>query len=281
MAFLTNMDPKKLRIYGLVGSIVGIYLGAMLNSALDTNVFSFIGAIAAIFAVLMGANAVRRVCAYGIGTGVPSIGMLALGMGIIAVMFGLSNAETLGSVLLGPIIILIYAGVFGYVIGVIANKVIKFNIPIMEEGNADLSMAGALAILGWSLAISGGLNYLPVVDLGTGAIVNAGILKNVLETGYIAIIFIAGGLAILHPFNANLGPDEKQDRTLVNAVMCSGIAMITTGIAALMTQGMAAGLLQLVIGFAIWYYFFKMYYRLVKRDASAVVGTGLLPPTVQ
>ena len=261
-------DPKKLRMYGLVGSVVGIYLGAILNSALDTNVFSFIGAVAAIFAVVMGANAVRRVCAYGIGTGVPSIGMLALGMGIIAVMFGLSMAETLGSLLLGPIIILIYAGVFGYVIGVIANKVIKFNIPVMEEGNADLSMAGAMALLGWSFAISGTLGY---VD----------ILNDVLMTGYIAIIFIAGGLAILHPFNANLGPDEKQDRTLVNAIMVSGIAMITTGIAALLTQGLAAGLLQLVIGFAIWFYFFKMYYRLVKRDASAVVGTGLLPPTVQ
>jgi len=262
------LDPKKLRMYGLVGSIVGIYLGAILNSALNTTLFSFVGAVAAIFAVVMGANAVRRVCAYGIGTGVPSIGMLALGMGVIAVMFGLSVAEALGFPLLGPIITLIYAAVFGYIIGVIANKVIKFNIPIMEEGNADLSMAGALGILGWSFAISGTLGY-------------ADIVKDVLMTGYIAIIFIAGGLAILHPFNANLGPDEKQDRTLVNSVMVSGLAMVATGIAALMTQGLAAGLLQLVIGFAIWFYFFKMYYRLVKRDASAVVGTGLLPPAVQ
>jgi tetrahydromethanopterin S-methyltransferase subunit C len=262
------LDPKKLRIYGLVGSIVGIYLGVILNSALNTTMFSFIGAVAAIFAVLMGANSVRRICAYGIGTGVPSIGMLALGMGIVAVMFGLSIAEALGFGLLGPIIILVYAGVFGYIIGVIANKVIKFNIPVMEEGNADLSMAGALALLGWSFAISGTLGY-------------ADIVNDVLMTGYIAIIFIAGGLAILHPFNANLGPDEKQDRTLTNAVMCAGIAMVATGIAAIMTQGLAAGLLQLVIGFAIWFYFFKRYYQLVKRDAAAVVGTGLLPPTVQ
>ena len=261
-------EPKKLRMYGLVGSIVGIYLGSILNSALNTEVFSFIGAVAAIFAVVMGANSVRRVCAYGIGTGVPSIGMLALGMGIIAVMFGLSVAETLGFGMLGPIITLIYAGVFGYIIDVIANKVIKFNIPVMEEGNADLSMAGALAILGWSFAISGTLGYDDIVN-------------DVLMTGYIAIIFIAGGLAILHPFNANLGPDEKQDRTLVNAIMVGGLAMTATGIGALLTQGLSEGLLQIVIGFAIWYYFFKMYYKLVKRDASAVVGTGLLPPTVQ
>ena len=262
------LDPKKLRMYGLVGSIVGIYLGAILNSALNTEVFSFIGAVAAIFGVVMGANAVRRVCAYGIGTGVPSIGMLSLGMGIIAVMFGLSVAETMGFGMLGPIITLVYAGVFGYIIGVLANKVIKFNIPVMEEGNSDLSMAGALAILGWSFAISGTLGY-------------ADIVKDVLMSGYIAIIFIAGGLAILHPFNANLGPDEKQDRTLVNAIMVAGLAMVATGIAALMTQGLAAGLLQLIIGFALWFYFFKMYYKLVKRDAAAVVGTGLLPPTVQ
>ncbi|HOI20228.1 MULTISPECIES: tetrahydromethanopterin S-methyltransferase subunit MtrC [Methanothrix] len=261
-------EPKKLRMYGLVGSIVGIYLGSILNSALNTEVFSFIGALAAIFAVVMGANSVRRVCAYGIGTGVPSIGMLALGMGIIAVMFGLSVAETLGFGMLGPIITLIYAGVFGYIIGVIANKVIKFNIPVMEEGNADLSMAGALAILGWSFAISGTLGYEDIVT-------------DVLMTGYIAIIFIAGGLAILHPFNANLGPDEKQDRTLVNAIMVGGLAMTATGIGALLTQGLSEGLLQIIIGFAVWYYFFKMYYKLVKRDASAVVGTGLLPPTVQ
>ena len=261
-------DPKKLRMYGLVGSIVGIYLGSILNSALNTEVFSFVGAIAAIFAVVMGANSVRRICAYGIGTGVPSIGMLALGMGIIAVMFGLSVAETMGFGLLGPIITLVYAGVFGYIIGVIANKVIKFNIPVMEEGNADLSMAGALAILGWSFAVSGTLGY-------------ADIVNDVLMTGYIAIIFIAGGLAILHPFNACLGPDEKQDRTLVNAIMVGGLAMVATGIAALATQGLAAGLLQLIIGFALWFYFFKMYYKLVKRDAAAVVGTGLLPPTVQ
>jgi tetrahydromethanopterin S-methyltransferase subunit C len=265
---LSALDPKKLRMYGLVGSIVGIYLGAILNGALNTTLFSFIGAVAAIFAVLMGANSVRRICAYGIGTGVPSIGMLALGMGIVAVMFGLSVAEALGVGLLGPIITLVYAGVFGYIIGVIANKVIKFNIPVMEEGNADLSMAGAMALLGWSFAISGTLGY-------------ADIVHDVLMTGYIAIIFIAGGLSILHPFNANLGPDEKQDRTLINAVMCGGIAMIATGVAAIMTQGLAAGLLQLIIGFAIWFYFFKMYYQLVKRDAAAVVGTGLLPPTVQ
>jgi tetrahydromethanopterin S-methyltransferase subunit C len=40
--------------------------------------------------VVWGAEAVRRVAKYGLGTGVPSIGQIAMGMGIIAAMFGLA-----------------------------------------------------------------------------------------------------------------------------------------------------------------------------------------------
>ena len=52
--------------------------------------FSFFGALGAICATIWGADAVRRVASYGLGTGVPSIGLLALGMGIVAALFGLS-----------------------------------------------------------------------------------------------------------------------------------------------------------------------------------------------
>jgi len=102
-----KIEPKQLRIYGLAGSVIGIYLAYMLNSVTGTNIFSFVGALAALFGVVLGANAVRRVCAYGIGTGVPSIGMLSLGMGIVAVVFGLNIAEQLGFGVLSVIIALV------------------------------------------------------------------------------------------------------------------------------------------------------------------------------
>jgi tetrahydromethanopterin S-methyltransferase subunit C len=38
-------------------------------------------------------------------------------------------------------------------------------------------------------------------------------------------------------------------------------------------------MLTIVVGFAIWYYFYIWYFRLTTRDAAAVVGTGLLPPS--
>ncbi len=261
-----KLEPKQLRIYGIVGSVVGIYLAAILNSARGTNVLSFLGSLAALFAVLWGANATRRICAYGLGTGVPSMGMLAIGMASVASLFGLNVAEQAGFGIAGVIIALIASLIFGYIIGTICNKVIKFNIPIMEEGLTDISGAATLALLGWGVTISGSLSYTALV-------------QDVFNTGFLGIIFILGGMAIFHPFNANLGPDEKQDRTLVNGVMVGGMSTIATGICALMTLGLAAGMVQIIVGFAIWYYFYVWYFRLVKRDASAVVGTGLLPPS--
>ncbi len=43
--------------------------------------------------------------------------------------------------MLGPIITLVYALIFGYVVGLLCNKVMRFNIPIMEEGLMDVSGA--------------------------------------------------------------------------------------------------------------------------------------------
>lgn len=263
-----KLEPKQLRIYGIVGAVVGIYLAVALNAATGTNVFSFFGSLAAIGGVLWGANAIRRICSYGLGTGVPAMGMLALGMASVASLFGLNIAGQIGVGILGPIVSLVYALIFGYIIGLLCNKVMKFNIPIMEEGMVDISGAGTLAILGWAVTLSGDLSYEMIV-------------KDVFNTGFLAIIFILGGLAIIHPFNANLGPDEKQDRTLVNSLMVSGLAMFAMGICSLATLGMSAALVTIVVGFAIWYYNYVWYFRLAKADAAAVVGTGLLPPSVQ
>jgi tetrahydromethanopterin S-methyltransferase subunit C len=261
-----TFTPQQLRMYGIIGSVVGIYLTVGLNVLTGTKLFSFIGSIAALFAVLWGANAIRRICSYGLGTGVPAMGMLCTGMGCVAAVFGLNVAGRFGVEWAGVIITLIYAGVFGYVVGVLCNKVMKFNIPIMEEGLTDGAAACTMAVLAWSVTISGSLSY------------NA-IIADVYNTGFLALIFILGGMALFHPFNANLGPDEKQDRTLIDGMMVGGLAMIGVGICSLVTLGLAPAMLTMVVGFAIWYYFYIWYFRLATRDAAAVVGTGLLPPS--
>jgi len=122
-------------------------------------------------------------------------------------------------------------------------------------------------LLGLSVAISGSADY-------------AAIQMSVIATGYIAVVFIAGSLAILHPFNANLGPDETQDRTLTHAISTAALAVVATGICGIGTIGLPSAL-TVIVGFLVWIVYFKKFFQLVKRDAAGVVGTGLLPPSAQ
>lgn len=261
---VSTETPNQVATKGAVVGLVGIYL-VYLNTILDVTWFAFLAGIGAVFAIRWGADAVRRVCSYGIGTGVPSIGMLALGMGLVAAVFGLAFGNTIGVMIIGPIAGFIVAVAIGWVIGTLANKVIKLNIPIMERCCMEIAGAGVLAMIGLSAVIAGSFEY-------------AAVLEEVIQTGYIAPVFILGALGILHPFNASLGPDETQDRTLTHAYSTGAVAMTIAGICSIAVLGSVAAI-SIVVGAIIWYVNFTGFVRLVKRDAGAgYVGTGLLPP---
>ncbi|MEL4306180.1 tetrahydromethanopterin S-methyltransferase subunit MtrC [Methanococcoides sp. LMO-2] len=252
-----GIPQNNLIAVGAAGGLIAAYAGHFLTQGIGPA-FAFIGALGAICAIVWGAAAVRRVASYGLGTGVPSIGMMALGMGVVASLFGLAVGG-----IAGPIVAFIAAAIIGLVIGVLANKVLGMGIPIMEQSMTEIAGAGALTIIGLSVAM-------------TGTFLFDAVLETVVATGYIAVIFIAGGMAILHPFNANLGPDEQQDRTLTTAVEKGAIAMIIAGIVATVATG-ASAIPSIVIGIVIWYVAFRKYVELVNRDAYKVIGTGLLP----
>ncbi len=250
------IPPNTLLAFGVVGGLVGIYLAYFLKDM--NSVFVFFGALGAVCASIWGADVVRRVASYGLGTGVPSIGMLALGMGIIAVLFGLSLS--LGPA--GPLVAFIISCVIGAIIGIISVKVVGMTIPIMVRATTEIAGAGALLILGLSIVIAGSLDYAVVV-------------KEVIATGFIMMIYIAGGMAMLHPHNSNLGPDETQDRLLSLSAEKAGIAMVLAGFASV--AGMGAIAVTMLIGIFIWYVGFNKYYGFVKRDAYKVVDIGMLP----
>ena len=250
------IPPNTLLAFGVVGGLAGIYLAYFLSSM--SPVFLVFGALGAVCASVWGADVVRRVASYGLGTGVPSIGMLALGMGIIAVLFGLSL--DLGAA--GPLAAFIISCAIGAIIGIISKKVVGMTIPIMVSATTEIAGAGALLILGFSIVIAGSLDYGIVV-------------KEVIATGFIMMIYIAGGMAMLHPHNSNLGPDETQDRLLSLSAEKAGIAVVLSGFASV--AGIEVIAVTILVGVAIWYYFWGKYYGFVKRDAYKVVDTGLLP----
>ncbi|MCE8426262.1 MAG: tetrahydromethanopterin S-methyltransferase subunit C [Candidatus Methanoperedens sp.] len=254
MSDIKEISPNTLALFGIIGGLIGIYLSPYAPAA---------GSIGAICAVIWGAEAVRRVAKYGLGTGVPSIGQIALGMGIIAAMFGLAIVKD--KILAGPIVSLITASVIGLIIGWFAQNVIKMKIPVMIRCMTEIAASGALIIIGYSASVAGNYEFNNIVNL-------------VFDNGVILAVFWVGAVAMLHPFNACLGPDEKQQRLLYLAGSTGAITMALMGIAALMTLGLG-GAITLVLGIILWLVFYKKFWDEVYKDAASVVGTGLIPKT--
>ena len=273
MSEIKEIPPNTLMAFGIVGGLLGIYLTYILplagNAAggpvkgLLTTIAPAAGALGGICAIVWGAEAVRRVAKYGLGTGVPSIGQIAMGMGIIAAMFGLSIVKDM--TLAGPIVALVTASIIGLIIGWFAQNVIKMKIPVMIRCMTEIAAAGSLVIIGFSAAAAGSFEFGSLITL-------------VFDNGIILGVFWIGAMAMLHPFNACLGPDEKQKRLLYLAFSTGAITMAVTGIAGIMTLG-NAGIFTLLLGVVIWLIFYKKFWDEVYKDAAAVLGTGLIPKT--
>ena len=255
MSDIKEIPPNTLALFGISAGLLGIYLSPFFPTA---------GALGAICAVIWGAEAVRRVAKYGLGTGVPSIGQIAMGMGIIAAMFGLAIVKPLP--IAGPIVALITASIIGLIIGWFAQHVIKMKIPVMIRCMTEIAAAGALIIIGYSASVAGNFDFM------------GSIIPKVFDNGVMLAVFWVGAVALLHPFNACLGPDEKQKRLLYLAGSTGAITMAIMGIAATMTLG-ASGTVTLILGIILWLIFYKKFWDEVYNDAAAVVGTGLIPKT--
>lgn len=273
MSEIKEIPPNTLMALGIVGGLLGIYLTYILplagNAAggpvkgLLTTIAPAAGALGGICAIVWGAEAVRRVAKYGLGTGVPSIGQIAMGMGIIAAMFGLAIVKQL--TLAGPIVALVTASVIGLIIGWFAQNVIKMKIPVMIRCMTEIAAAGSIVIIGFSASAAGSFEF-------------GNLIKMVFDNGIILVVFWVGAMAMLHPFNACLGPDEKQKRLLYLAVSTGAITMAVTGIAGIMTLG-NAGIFTLLVGIVLWLIFYKKFWDEVYKDAASVLGTGLIPKT--
>ena len=126
---------------------------------------------------------------------------MSLAIGIIGVLAGLAGALMLGSAytLLGPLVAFAIAMILGGVVALIGKKVVGMKIPILVQCTVELSGAAALSVLGFSAAIA-------------GSYAMPAILTTVISTGFIGLLFILNTMAIQHPFNACLGPNEDQSK---------------------------------------------------------------------
>ena len=248
---------------GIVGGLLCIYLSGFLGDVVGP----VIAAIGAVLAIVWGADAIRRVASYGLGTGVPSIGYMSLSVGVIAALAGISLATILKIGLLGPIAGLIVAIIIGAIIAIVATKIVGMKIPIMLQCTIEIAGAATLSILGFAVAIAGSYDM-------------TAIYENVVATGFIAVLFIMCTMAIQHPFNACLGPNEDQVRTLKCACSTAFLAMTITGIMSIATGGLG-WFVVFIVGLIGWVISFRAFVLASMNDAASTKWAGLWPKVEQ
>jgi tetrahydromethanopterin S-methyltransferase subunit C len=256
---------------GVVGGLLGIYL-------IDfAGVFGpILAALGGVCAIVWGADAIRRVASYGLGTGVPSIGYMSVSIGILGALTGIAIVTLSflnGLEILGPVLALVFAMLLGLIVGLLAKKVIGMKIAVLERCTAEISGAAALSVLAFSTALA-----------GTFAI--DGILAAVIAPGYIALFFIMNTMAIQHPFNACLGPNEDQVRTLMLAASTAFLAMVITSLIFAFTvstawMGIPLWLIMILVSVIGWAISFRAYILKSFEQAASVKWSGLWPKIEQ
>ncbi len=252
--------------------IFALIIGALM--AIFPGLPAFIKGVGVMIVFAWGADSVRKTARYGLGTGVPSIGVLAMGFGIIGGITGIAVASmSFGTLVVGGVEIAfgVLAGVallalLGFVSGNLANgdKFINMKIPGLERGMTELGIAGTLAVLIEVSIVAGSYNFKEVV------------LPNVIDNGLIAAIFIISAFGMLQPYNTCLGADERRARTLLMSIEIGGIASIILGIATTLTLSAVQGVPLIVLGAVVWVVFYRAYMKACMEEAYAVKGTGLI-----
>ena len=267
-----GVPHNKIMIAGLVSTIVCLYL-TYLNVLTNTEMFSFFGGLAVIAALIWGSHTIKVLCSYGIGTGVPSAGMIAFGSGVMAMLL----ATKFG--ILAPIVALVLAAVIGFILGYVSNNILNMKIPAMVQALTEMAVVGALSLMGFAALITGGFTF---AGLTTSKISVMGMTLLTHQNSFlggclIAVAFLLGAIAIQHPFNATLGPGWKQDRMLVLTAECGFLSMLVAAVMSFAFISTGSAIVSLVIAIIGWFYTYQQYMVLSKRDAAAWLDSKPIP----
>ncbi len=251
--------------------IFALIIGALM--AIFPGLPAFIKGIGMMIVLVWGADSVRKTARYGLGTGVPSIGVLALGFGIVGGITGIAIASMrFGTLVVGGVEIAfgVLAGValltlMGFISGNLASgdKFINMKIPGLERGMTELGIAGTLVVLIETSIVAGTYDITKV-------------LPDVVNNGLIAAIFIISAFGMFQPYNTCLGADERRGRTLLISIEIGGIASIILGIATTLTLSAVQGVPLIVLGAIVWVVYYRAYMKACMKEAYATPGTGLI-----
>jgi tetrahydromethanopterin S-methyltransferase subunit C len=256
---------------GLVSTLVCLYL-TYLNVLTNTELYSFFGGLAVVAALIWGSHTIKVLCSYGIGTGVPSAGMIAFGSGVIAMLLATKFN------VYAPIVALVLASVIGFILGYVSNNILNMKIPAMVQALTELAVVGALSLMGFAALMTGGFTF---TGLTSGSVSVMGMTLATYQlsfmVGGLAVAFLLGALAIQHPFNATLGPGWKQDRMLMLAAECGFLSMIVAAVMSFALISAGSAFIALFVAIIGWIYTYSQYMNMSKRDAASWLDAKPIP----
>ena len=267
-----GVPHNKIMIAGAISTLVCLYL-SYLNVLTNTEMFSFFGGLAVVAALIWGSHTIKVLCSYGIGTGVPSAGMIAFGSGVIAMLLATKFGVA------APIVALVLAAVIGFVLGYVSNNILNMKIPAMVQALTEMAVVGALSLMGFAALITGGFSF---AGLTSGSASVLGVTMVTYQNSFlggclIAVAFLLGAMAIQHPFNATLGPGWKQDRMLMLTAECVFLSMIVAAVMSFALISAGSAIISLVVAIAGWLYTYAQYMCMSKRDAAAWLDAKPIP----
>ncbi|MFA4826167.1 MAG: tetrahydromethanopterin S-methyltransferase subunit C [Methanoregula sp.] len=263
---INQIDPgiphNRILITGIICSVAFLYC-TYLNDLTNSDLFSFFGGLAALGALWWGSDTIKILNSYGLGTGVPSAGMIGFGAGVGGMLLSTCSG------FFAPLVAVIVAMITGLVLGYLSNHVLNMNIPVMARSLMELAVVGALTLLGLTAMITGGFTFAGLVR-GTDHLFLTG--------GVIFVVFILGAIALQHPWNAVL-PTGKQDRMFMLALECGFLTLMMAAILSFVFLSAAAAGISLVIAVIGWGYTYSQYFALCRRDAASWLDTKPIPET--
>jgi tetrahydromethanopterin S-methyltransferase subunit C len=266
-----GIPHNNILVAGLVSTLVCLYL-TYLNVLTNTELYSFFGGLAVVAALIWGSHTIKVLCSYGIGTGVPSAGMIAFGSGVIAMLLATKFN------VYAPIVALVLAAVIGFILGYVSNNILNMKIPAMVQALTEMAVVGALSLMGFAALMTGGFTF---TGLTSGSVSVMGMTLATYQlsfmVGGLAVAFLLGALAIQHPFNATLGPGWKQDRMLMLSAECGFLSMIVAAIMSFALISAGSALISLIVAIVGWAYSYQQYMDMSKRDAAAWLDAKPIP----
>eukprot|EP01106_Pelomyxa_sp_JSP_P011491 TRINITY_DN3020_c0_g1_i1.p1 TRINITY_DN3020_c0_g1~~TRINITY_DN3020_c0_g1_i1.p1 ORF type:complete len:275 (+),score=21.60 TRINITY_DN3020_c0_g1_i1:144-968(+) len=259
-----GIPHSKILIAGFVGTLVCLYLTYLTH----TGMFAFFGGLAAVIALIWGSHTIKVLCSYGIGTGVPSAGMIAFGSGAIAFLFATKFDMA------APIVAVVLAAGVGFILGWVSNNILNMRIPAMVQALTEMAVVGALTLMGFAALMTGGFTFTGLTSVSVGTTMGT---NTFLGGCLIAVAFLLGAIAIQHPFNACLGPGWKQDRMLMLTAECGFLSMIVAAVMSYALVDYVSATISLIVALVGWVYTYKEYIILSRRDAAAWLDSKPIP----